>query len=57
MEVISTLRPLISDGELGKMPSLCEELNESSGKGESIPCSVLIYLESILLHSKQRQLS
>lgn len=40
------LRPLISDGEQGQMPSLCEELNESSGKGESIPCSILIYLES-----------
>ena len=46
MEVISILRPLISDGELGQMPSLCEKLNESSGKGESIPCSDLIYLES-----------
>lgn len=29
-----SLRPLISD-ELGLMPSLCEELNESSGKRES----------------------
>ena len=57
MEVISTLRPLISDVEPGQMPSLWEELNESYGRGESIPCSILIYLESILLHSKQRQLS
>lgn len=39
MEVISTLRRLF------QMSFFCEELNESSGEGELIPCSIQMYSE------------